>query len=187
MGGTSITVTPRVNWIRAQFGSDGAAAGVHIDFSLVDSNGRNLGGGTHSLYPTGPQATDQFTTDGTTAAFTSKQAPYGGADPTVTLNGQVVASGVTFTTNTDGTVTATFATVPTAATGTQPNLQLAYPTGPSLGNSAGDLVSALGLTSGQGTVYSGQSGKLQTAHAKIGDLGALLLEWARVRVTADKL
>jgi hypothetical protein len=172
--------------IRAMFGPGGANPSCHIDYTILDANGNNVGGGTHSLYQTGPQATDQFVTDGKTTAFTTTQAPFGGEDPTVTLGGQPITSGVTFAANANGTITATFATAPAAATGTQPNLQLTYPTGPSLTNSAGDLVSALGLTGGTGTVYTGGGGKLLTAHSKVVDLAALLLEWAQTRVVGDK-
>lgn len=177
----------RVNAIRAQFGPGGTNPAAHIDWSLVNSTtGEAVAGGTHSLYQSGPQATDPFTTDGKTTAFTTTQAPFGGEDPAVTLGGQPITSGVTFAADANGTITATFATAPAAATGTQPNLQLTYPTGPSLTNSAGDLVSALGLTGGTGTVYTGGNGTLLTAHSKVTDLAGLLLQWAGVRVVGDK-
>ena len=183
--------TIQVNAIRAQFGPGGTNPAAHVDYNILDASGNSVGGGTHSLYQRGPQQSDPFTTDGKTTTLTTSKAPYGGTNQTVTLNGSVVTTGVTFTTNTDGTVTATFTKAPAApasASRATNNLTLSYPLGPSLTNAAGDLPTVLGLTSGSGTVWSGTVGgqSLSSAHENVTDLAALLLAWATVRVVDDR-
>lgn len=184
---TSISVTTRINAFRAMFAADGTPS-VHIDYSLLDATGNVVGGGTHSLYNTGAHDTDPFTTDGKTDSFTTLKAPYGGVDPTVVLDGKTVTSGITFASNTNGTVTVTFATTPTASSSSQPNLQLLYPTGPSLTNAAGDLPSVLSLSDQTtGPIYQDASGTIKTSHKSISEFAAVVLGWAKIRVEQDKL
>lgn len=186
LGGTQLTATVRLNAIRIMFAQDGTPT-VHIDYALLSGKTR-IGGDTHTLQNVGPAQTDPFTTDGTTTAWTTKAAPYGGTDPTITLNGQPVTSGVTWTTNANGTMTVTFATAPAASTSSQPNGQFTYPIGPSLTNAAGDLVSVLGLSDqSQGTIFQDAGKTISTSHKDISELSSLVVGWAKARVIADKL
>lgn len=180
----------RVNAIRMHLDAAGATKVAHVDYALLDANGNQVGGGTHSLPARQPGTMDTFTGDGTTTAFTTKAAPFGGKLTAVRLNGTVQTTGFTTATNSDGTITVTFATAPSSgdpkATPPVPpdEVQLVYPTGPGLDDPSCDLAATLGLASGSGTVYAGNSHT--SAHQHVGDVNSVLAAWGAARVAADK-
>lgn len=185
----------RINAIRASMHPDGLAAGCHIDWSLLDSAGRVVSGGTHSLTAAGQIQVDTAHGDGQQTTFATSRAVYPGGDVVVTLNQQPQTTGYTQTTDANGIVSVVFSSAPAGmkpATDTSPgrmadSVGLAYPVGPGLDNAGGDLTSALGLSRGSGTVYSGTVGgkAIATSHQRVSDLAAALLAWSMVRVTND--
>ena len=175
--------TVQISAIRAGFDVTGSNPVAHIDFSIYDSTGAQIGGRTHTLTNEGQLQHDPITGDGVTTTFTTSKSPYAGSPLRVILDGQLQTSGYTQTTNANGTIAVTFTTAPAK----DANGNLNYAIGPGLTNAAGNLPTVLGLVSGNGTVYSGtvNGQPVATSHQHITDLASALLAWASARVNQD--
>jgi len=179
----------QISSIQAEFGLGNSNPSCRIAFNILDPTGTNVGSRFHQLTSEGPLQHDSISPDGLATIFTTSKPPYPGSTLRVVIAGVLQTSGYTTSTNADGTVTITFIVAPAAPVKGDPpaGSNLNYAIGPGLTNAAGDLPIALGLTSGNGTVFSGtvNSQAVSTSHRQITDLAAALLAWAGVRVNND--
>lgn len=155
---------------------------VTISWQLLNSAGAAISGNTLTVPAIAPQATQQWTADGTQTAFsTAAGAAYGAANAWASVGG-VAASPEPAFTIASGALTATFSAAPAAGK----TVVVGFDVAAGLNNTAGALASLLGLSAASGTVYSGTVGgvAMSTTHAAVVDLATVLFAWAQATVEA---